>query len=321
VLCFHASTASPDEWNVKEETPAETLVGPLLAVLFNFACHPVSLHSYRNVLSPDYPGYARDGLQALLGPDAVTLFTLGAAGDINPARFYFKRTTPRQARRIGAILGCEAAKIALDPTFVEQPTLRLKSVLVDLPLAPLPVASELESMQLEYARQSDEARRAGQPLTETSVLEIQRDWATEALAAQSSGAARQTAPCEITGVRLGPAALLFAPLEVFAATGLAVKAASPAAVTLLCTNANGALGYLHTSDAYAGDDYTNPRGLAPKVYGLYTLAETAEPLFREHARPRERECVGKCPQAPWSSGRAAESRGGRRSIAATGLRS
>src|SRR6185436_3636003 len=113
VLCFHASHAAPDDWNVREETPAETPVGPLLAVLFNFACHPVSLHSYRNVLSPDYPGYARSALQALLGPAPVTLFTLGAAGDINPARFYFKRTTPRQARRNGAILGCEAAKIAL----------------------------------------------------------------------------------------------------------------------------------------------------------------------------------------------------------------
>jgi neutral ceramidase len=283
VLCFHASRASPADWNVDEETPAETPVGPLLAVLFNFACHPVSLHSYRNLLSPDYPGYARAGLHALLGPEPVTLFTLGAAGDINPARFYFKRTTPRQARRIGGILGCEAAKVALDPQFVLQPTLRLKSVVVDLPLAPLPAPAELERHHREFTAQAAEAKRAGKPLTETSVLEIQRDWAAEALAAHASGAARQTVPCEITAVRLGPAALVFAPLEVFAATGLAIKAASPAAVTVICTNANGEIGYLPTSDAYDGDDYTNPHGLAPKVYGLYALAEAAEPLFRERA--------------------------------------
>ncbi|MEP7359925.1 MAG: hypothetical protein ABI847_21925, partial [Anaerolineales bacterium] len=156
VLTFQRSQATLAEWNPDEEPPTETPVGPLLAVLFNFACHPVSLHSYRNVLSPDYPGYARASLAALLGQDPVTLFTLGAAGDINPARFYFKRTTPRQARRIGAILGCEAAKIALDPTFVQEPTLRLRSEVVDLPLALLPAPAELQRRHSEYAAQAEE---------------------------------------------------------------------------------------------------------------------------------------------------------------------
>jgi len=36
-------------------------------------------------------------------------------------------------------------------------------------------------------------------------------------------------------------------------------------------------------DAYQDDDYTNPQGLAPKVYGLYALAPEAEPLFRQRA--------------------------------------
>jgi neutral ceramidase len=241
VLCFNRSRASPADWDFAEEPPTETPVGPVLAVLFNFACHPVSLHSYRNLLSPDYPGYARSVLQALLGKDTVTLFTLGAAGDINPARFYFKRTTPRQAKRIGAILGCEAAQIALDPRLAPRPVLRLKSTLVDLPLAPLPAAAELEQLRRQYTQQAEEAQRAGKPLVETSVLEIQRDWAAEALEGQAGGAARQTAVCEITGLRIGPAALLFAPLEMFAETGLAIKAASPAPITLINTNANGEL--------------------------------------------------------------------------------
>ena len=285
VLCFNRSSASLSDWDPLEEPPTETPVGPLIAVLFNFACHPVSLHSYRNLFSPDYPGYARSALQALLGKDTVALFTLGAAGDINPARFYFRRTTPRQARRIGSVLGCEAAKIALDPQFEQRPILRLKTVRVDLPLAPLPALAELEQLRRQYAMQAEEAQRAGKPRNETSVLEIQRDWAAEALEAQVAqhGAVRQTAPCEITGLRIGPAAMLFAPLEVFAATGLAIKAASPAPITLISTNSNGELGYLPTRDAYQGDDYTNPQGLAPKVYGLYAFSEEAEPLFRERA--------------------------------------
>jgi neutral ceramidase len=283
VLSFHRRSASPAEWDLEAEPPTETPVGSLMAVLFNFACHPVSLHSYRNLLSPDYPGYARSVLQSVLGEGTVPLFTLGACGDINPARFYFRRTTPRQARRVGAVLGCEAAKIALDPHLDLRPTLKFKTVSVDLPVTPLPEIAELEQHHRQYSLEAEDALRTGRPLVETSVLEIQRDWAADALRARARGVLPQTVPCEITALRIGLAALMFAPLEMFAATGLAIKAVSPAAITLICTNSNGELGYLPTLDAYQGDDYTNPQGLAPKVYGLYALAEAAEPLFRERA--------------------------------------
>ncbi len=283
VLCFHRRDATPAEWQVDEEPPTETPVGGLLAVLFSFACHPVSLHSYRNLLSPDYVGYARAAIQALCGPETVALFTMGAAGDINPARFYFRRTTPRQAHRVGAVLGSVVAQVALDPTLVLTPTLRLKAEVVDLPVAPLPAPAELEALHRQYAAEAEAAHRAGKALVETSVLDIHRDWAADALAEHAAGPLRTTVPCEVTALRLGPVALLFAPLEVFVETGLALKAASPAPVTLLATNANGELGYLPTLEAYGVEDYTNPQGLAPRVYGVYAFAEAAEPLFRERA--------------------------------------
>jgi hypothetical protein len=289
VLTLHRREPTPAEWSPDEEPPTETPVGGLIAVLYNFACHPVSLHSYRNLLSPDFPGYTREALQALMGAGTVSLFTLGACGDINPSRFYFRRTTPRQARRIGAVLGSEVAQQALDPRFEKRPALRVKSSVIDLPLAPLPAVAELQAAQKKFAQQSEAARQAGKPLVETTVLEIERDWAAEALAEHAKGPLRQTEPCELTGVRIGPIALLFAPLEVFVETGLAIKAGSPAAMTVLCTNANGELGYLPTREAYGIEDYTNPQGLAPKVYGLYALAEEAEPLFRERAGALLRE--------------------------------
>jgi hypothetical protein len=90
-------------------------------------------------------------------------------------------------------------------------------------------------------------------------------------------------PCEIQAIRLGRAALLALPLEVFAETALAIVARSPAAVTLICSNSNGGVGYLPTADAYEARDYTNPQGLVPKVYGLYALASGAEPLVRRAA--------------------------------------
>lgn len=257
--------------------------GVPLAVLFNFACHPVSLHSYRNLISPDYPGYARQVVRKVLGQDVVAMFSLGTAGDINPAGYVPGGTSPARSQQIGEILGCEVAKVALDPQFQEEPVLRACSINIDLPLALLPPAQELEEMFARFAGEAGRLRAEGQPWENVSVQEIQRDWAADALQALERGQAKETLPCEIQAVRLGGAVLLAAPLEIFTQTGLAIKAASPAEATLICSNSNGGAGYLPTLDAYDGNDYTNPRGLAPKVYGIYALSEEAEPLFCREA--------------------------------------
>jgi hypothetical protein len=103
------------------------------------------------------------------------------------------------------------------------------------------------------------------------------------LAAWAGGARQRSCPCEIQVVRLGEAAFICLPLEVFAETSLAIKEGSPASPTFLLSATNAAIGYLPIGAAYETEDYTNPQGLAPKVYGLYALAAGAEPLVRETA--------------------------------------
>lgn len=44
--------------------------GEPLAVLYNFGCHPVSLHGYRRMVSPDYPGYARQVIGSIMNAQA-----------------------------------------------------------------------------------------------------------------------------------------------------------------------------------------------------------------------------------------------------------
>jgi hypothetical protein len=243
----------------------------------------VSLHSYRNLISPDYPGYARSVVRQVLGADVVAMFALGPAGDINPAGYVAGGTTPPRSRQIGSILGCEVAKVALDPTYQDDPLLRVALTVVDLPVEPLPDLAELDPMRDHWAAEAERMATEGLPWTRVSEAQIKRDWATDAIAAQRSDKAQQTVPCELQAIRLGSAALLALPLEVFAETALAIVGASPAAVAFVATNANGGVGYLPTADAYAGRDYTNPQGLAPKVYGLYALSPSAEPRIREAA--------------------------------------
>jgi hypothetical protein len=213
----------------------------------------------------------------------VVLFTLGAAGDINPAHFMWQANAPRRSWEMGAAMGCEVAKTALGIMPDADPVLRVAQSSVELPLEPLPGPDEVCAIRDRGAARAQELRRQGRPWDEIAVPLVDRDWAEEAVRELAAGRAQRTQPCEIQAVRLGDAVLVAAPLEVFVETGLAIKGASPAAVTVISSNSNGALGYLPTREAYEGEDYTNPRGNAFKVYGLYAFAPGAEPAVRRAA--------------------------------------
>jgi hypothetical protein len=232
------------------------------------------------LISPDYPGYARDVVCCVMGDEAVPMFTLGPAGDVNPAGYVGGKTSPARARQIGSILGCEVAKVALDPAYEVGPSLRASRTIVQLPVTSLPPLSELEPMADRWRGEVDRMRAEDRPWVQISEAEIRRDWARDAIRERKRGKLRESVPCELQAFRLGRAAIVALPLEVFVETGLAIKASSPADLTLVVTNANGGVGYLPRADAYAGRDYTNPQGLAPKVYGLYALSPDAEPLIR-----------------------------------------
>ena len=261
----------------------DELSGKTICVLLNFGCHPVSLHSFRNLISPDYPGYTRKVVRSVLGEDVLVMFSLGAAGDINPKGYIPRTFTPQRSWQIGAVLGCETAKIALEARFSDDQSLMVMARTLDLPVEPLPSAVELQNLLDQFISQIERLKSAGSGWEEIARWEIQREWAMDGLRAWQDGKVRTSLPCEIMAVRLGQAVILAAPLELFTETGLAIKAQSPLAVTLVCSNSNGALGYLPTQDAYLEEDYTNPQGLAPRVYGLYAFSPEAEPLFRHTA--------------------------------------
>ena len=63
----------------------DALDGRVLGSLVNFTCHP-SLHDRIRLktLSADFPGVIADHMADAYGQDVVTVFTQGAAGNINP---------------------------------------------------------------------------------------------------------------------------------------------------------------------------------------------------------------------------------------------
>ena len=77
--------------------------GSSLAVLYNFACHPI-MNPPSKGNSADYPGYASKVIEESLGGGAMAFFVQGCCGDINPVR-YKEVTRPADAEPLGPMLG------------------------------------------------------------------------------------------------------------------------------------------------------------------------------------------------------------------------
>ncbi len=88
--------------------------GTPLAVLVNYACHPVVLGPESMVYSADYPGAMRRSVEQTMGHGSMAFFLQGATGDINP--FYDKTPPIEDAVAVmqdtGQKLGSVAARVA-----------------------------------------------------------------------------------------------------------------------------------------------------------------------------------------------------------------
>jgi neutral ceramidase len=80
--------------------------GEVKAVLFGYACHGTTLDSDSLLVSPDYPGYARDVIQKKY-PKAEALFIASLGGSANP----YPRTGLQFAKDHGAVLGAEVCRV------------------------------------------------------------------------------------------------------------------------------------------------------------------------------------------------------------------
>lgn len=137
----HAYSLPPDE-QVQAVGPVDPQIGLLrldredgrpLAVVFNFACHPIQgVPSGRN--TADISGFACRAIEDAFGDGLVALFIQGCAGDINPAG-YKAVGAPRDAEPMGNLLGLSAVRAARAIRCDRQGELKLVSRTLDLPRA------------------------------------------------------------------------------------------------------------------------------------------------------------------------------------------
>jgi hypothetical protein len=155
----HAYSLPPDE-EVAEAGPIDPQIGLLrldaldgrnVAVLYNFACHPIQGMPGGGNTS-DITGFASQVIEDNLDEGAIALFFQGCGGDINP--LYYKDVShPRSAEVLGNILGLSALQGIRGIETADDDRLTIVNDTISLPRADLaPKIVELEAEQLRLAR-------------------------------------------------------------------------------------------------------------------------------------------------------------------------
>jgi hypothetical protein len=135
----HAYSVVPDE-AVAAVGPTDPQIGLLrldrndgkpLAVLYNFACHPIQgVPGHGN--TADITGFASRAIEESLGGGAVAVFVQGCAGDINPV-LYKNVHNPRDAEPLGNMLGLSTLRAVQKTQTRDDGRLRVVNEVLTLP--------------------------------------------------------------------------------------------------------------------------------------------------------------------------------------------
>jgi len=107
--------------------------GRPLAVLYNFACHPI-MNPPSKGCSADYPGFASKIVEETFGDGAMAFFVQGCGGDINPVR-YKEASRPADAEPLGNLLGLSVMRAARQISTTPDAELKVRNEVIAIPRA------------------------------------------------------------------------------------------------------------------------------------------------------------------------------------------
>ncbi len=222
----------------------DDLNGKPLAVLVDYACHPVVLGTQSNVISADWPGAMRRRIESSTG--GKVLYLQGAGADINPLP---GQPTNREdiLEQLGGEIGDEVLRVYKGISTDPADRLAITSRKIYLPLLP---ASQSAGQLPEFVE-------LGGAVTGLNYNQLQvwlhqhSPWSAEI---QGQGHS-QGAAMDMHALRAGDIALVTAGGEIFTRTGLAIKHQSPYHQTLFAGYTNGKVGYIPLPEDYPRGGY------------------------------------------------------------------
>jgi len=262
--------------------------GFMKAILINFSCHPVNVHSYHNLISADFPGYAKRLIEKVK-ENVCVLYTNGAGGDINPIGH---TCNIAYAERNGIILGCEALKTAEEIQTKPHASLWAKTQNVEIPLGKIPDEEFLKKVRqvnvdrLNKLIGNKSTYKSANPRIPDDIsynIDVQNaklniEWAEEALKEIEKGQPKKNITMEIQAIGINDLVLVGIPGEVYVEIGLAIKKSSKFKYTFIIGYANGCIGYIPTKKAYEIGAYETTMR---KVYGIYPFTPDIEQIIKD----------------------------------------
>lgn len=261
--------------------------GELLGCLVNYGCHSTTSPGGA---SADYIHYLERTIHGVMGPEAVVVFLLGAAGDVTQVDN--RSTREREfgevwSRRVGTCVGAEAIKVLAT---AEQGYLQ-------------PLASAASLLRIPRRRPSAARVDASRRLVENGLRTGQRDtawtFAKEIVVLDYLAHHQPEMEVEVQAFQIGPAVFLANPAEYFAESGLGIKAASPFPYTFIVTLANSCAGYTPPANAFAPDG-----GGYETVLTTYSNLDisAADQIASASLQLISRLTPGTMPKSPWGDG-------------------
>ena len=204
------------------------------AMLINFAIHLDTMGG--NQPSADFPFQINQLLAAVRGPEMLSVFAAGAAGNINhydlldPDRVH-RVKGPQESSRIGAVLAAEVLRASRRLQPQNSSSLRVAREVVRL------------EMPAEKGRLLAERYPGAKQFFDGEVTVFNEN-------------GKQQFDAEVQAIALGDElAWVGFPGEMFVEHGLALKQASPFRYTMIHTLANGSIGYVPNRKAYSHTAY------------------------------------------------------------------
>jgi len=241
--------------------------GDPVAILTNYACHPVMLGP-KATISADYPGALRRYVEGMF-PGCIHMFANGPCGDIDPVsnRDAWGQATFDDVDRAGQALGVVVAKAAMATQTQAEANLQCAQVSVGLPLDTM----TLEEAQAKLSKRQDALRTAtADPNAVEADVKLARfgvDWAQDVVETIQAGKAQSERPAELEAMRIGDGVLVALPGEIFTEVGMAARAKSRWPHRLLASCANGDVGYIPVERDFEHAGYAS--SVAPALYDRF----------------------------------------------------
>jgi hypothetical protein len=238
--------------------------GRTRGVIINYACHPTVLGPDNLLMTGDFPYFTIDAVERALGPGSLAMFINGTQGNISVGHSSELSAigiiTPGRTFERAAEIGTSLARIALDAlphvTTTSSAALNAVSTSAHLPLKSYGGASQTAAVLEAAARRLEHLTSRDAPAADVARARTEQLYAsiTNYFAAETHRQADGRLPIELQGLRLGEAAFVGVPAEVFVEIGLRIKREATHQ-TFICGVANGYIGYLPDRPAYAAGGY------------------------------------------------------------------